>query len=210
MCRLLTSTFASAFAGLLISASMAAAPQSPKALESPKPEYPKEALATGQEGTARVRITVLPSGSTSGAIVISSSGREDLDRAAIEAAKNWKFLPGRDADGNPVAVHVVIPFAFRVSARSSMANRLSLMHCDDFIKQLESEKSSAPERPLHEMALYRRTLTLVEQGANDQAARERATQTFEKSFLATLEQCTESPREYYLPKLLLLQVRSAP
>jgi outer membrane biosynthesis protein TonB len=35
-----------------------------------------------------------------------------LDQAALDAIHRWRFTPGRDADGNPVRVQMIVPVAF--------------------------------------------------------------------------------------------------
>ncbi|MBI3805429.1 MAG: energy transducer TonB [Nitrospirae bacterium] len=77
----------------------------------PKPRYPETARAEGREGTALLKVTVLPSGQVGQAVIERSSGHVDLDRAAVEAVIKWTFLPARRGD-SPVAAAVRIPVTF--------------------------------------------------------------------------------------------------
>lgn len=61
-----------------------------------------------------VEITVDKEGSVVSSKVVLSSGYSDLDKAAVEAARKWKFKPARHK-GIPVKSKIVIPFAFEFS-----------------------------------------------------------------------------------------------
>lgn len=58
-----------------------------------EPVYPKIALRRGIEGSLKVKIIVSPEGTPQDIIVLSSSGHDILDKAALEAVKVWKFSP---------------------------------------------------------------------------------------------------------------------
>lgn len=78
---------------------------------NPKPHYPARARAEGREGTALLRVTVLPTGKVGEALIERSSGHADLDRSAVEAVIKWTFLPARRGE-NPVVSSVRIPVTF--------------------------------------------------------------------------------------------------
>jgi len=84
----------------------------PEVVEAPKPRYPRKALRLGWEGTVRLRISVDADGLVTGIVVIESSGRELLDRAALEAFERWVFAP-RQA-GEPEVRTFEKPFTFRM------------------------------------------------------------------------------------------------
>ncbi|RRW86298.1 energy transducer TonB, partial [Pseudomonas aeruginosa] len=67
-------------------------------LHNPAPEYPALAMRRGWEGTVRLRVHVLASGSPSEIQVQKSSGREALDQAAVKAVKRWSFVPAKRGD----------------------------------------------------------------------------------------------------------------
>ena len=99
------------------SATPAAAPavelsaSSPVPIESPGPRYPRRALRRGESGEVLLRIQVDARGVPSQVDVASSSGSRDLDRAAVAAARRWRFRPAM-RDGSPVAGVVNVPIAF--------------------------------------------------------------------------------------------------
>jgi TonB family protein len=78
---------------------------------NPKPRYPERARAEGREGTALLRVTVLPTGKVGEALIERSSGHADLDQSAVEAVMKWIFLPARRGE-NPVTSSVRIPVTF--------------------------------------------------------------------------------------------------
>ncbi|EIK95970.1 ferric siderophore ABC transporter substrate-binding protein [Pseudomonas sp. M47T1] len=67
-------------------------------LGNPPPEYPSLALRRSWEGTVVLRIKVLPNGRAGSVEVTKSSGKEQLDQAAVEAVRNWKFIPAKRGD----------------------------------------------------------------------------------------------------------------
>ena len=64
-------------------------------LGNPPPEYPPLALRRSWEGTVVLRIKVLPNGRAGTVEVTKSSGKPQLDEAAVEAVRNWKFIPAK-------------------------------------------------------------------------------------------------------------------
>ncbi len=58
------------------------------------PEYPREELAQEITGTVTLLVTVSDSGEALDVRVERSSRNRNLDRAAVEAAKKWRFNPG--------------------------------------------------------------------------------------------------------------------
>jgi len=82
-------------------------------LDNPKPEYPIAARVRGEQGTVRVRVLVGEDGTALQVQLKESSGSKVLDRAAMEAIRNWKFIPARRGD-KPVADWLVVPVRFRL------------------------------------------------------------------------------------------------
>ncbi|MBJ19829.1 MAG: hypothetical protein CL933_10455 [Deltaproteobacteria bacterium] len=78
-------------------------------LESPAPVYPKSAVLRHLEGTVHLSMTVAPSGDVVAVELVKSSGHGSLDRAAIEAARGYRFEPGKGT------ITVSKPFTFRLS-----------------------------------------------------------------------------------------------
>ncbi len=82
-------------------------------LKNPAPEYPALAHRRGWEGTVMLRVHVLASGKPGEIQVQNSSGRQQLDDAALAAVKRWSFVPAKQAE---VAVDgwVSVPIEFKI------------------------------------------------------------------------------------------------
>lgn len=80
------------------------------------PRYPEAARREGIEGVVMLRFQVLASGKVGTVQVQHSAGREDLDQAAVEAVKTWRFEPARRGK-EAVAVWVTLPVRFELHTR---------------------------------------------------------------------------------------------
>lgn len=105
-------------------AAIAAAPATPPLepprfsvayLHNPPPPYPLMARHNGYQGTVLVRAEVSVGGDCLQARVEKSSGYAVLDQAALEAVKQWRFLPARRGD-QTVAAWVEVPVTFRLES----------------------------------------------------------------------------------------------
>ncbi len=90
-------------------------PSGAKVRRSVKPIYPSDALRAGVEGTTLIRLEVGVRGNVASARIARSSGHASLDRAAIKAARKWRFSPAT-RNGSPAASSVIVPIQFRLSA----------------------------------------------------------------------------------------------
>lgn len=83
----------------------------PAVVKQVYPEYTESAWRAEEEGEVFVAVAIGRDGRVMAARVESSDASADLQRAAIEAAKQWEFLPAKQGD---VAVNciIVIPFEF--------------------------------------------------------------------------------------------------
>lgn len=84
----------------------------PLAGQMPPPRYPPSALRRGEQGTVVVRVEVDANGKPGGVALVRRSGSRDLDRAAMEAVRNWRFQPAQ-RDGHAVAGSIEVPFDFK-------------------------------------------------------------------------------------------------
>jgi len=79
--------------------------------ENPPPRYPEAARRAGIEGLTLLRVHVDAAGFTTAVEVKHSSGSDLLDRAALEAVRNWRFQAAR-IGGITVADMVEVPVRF--------------------------------------------------------------------------------------------------
>jgi TonB family protein len=87
--------------------------QAPRALAQAKPDYSYALRHDEIEGRVVVSFTVTPSGSVTGAAIVSSTQKR-LEKPAMDAIKNWRFAPGTK-DGVPVNSKVIQPIAFAMA-----------------------------------------------------------------------------------------------
>ncbi|PPD48691.1 MAG: energy transducer TonB [Methylobacter sp.] len=80
-------------------------------LNNPKPDYPRMARQRHWEGRVVLRVYVTADGRCGDLSVYRSSGHDVLDEAAVDAVRQWRFVPGRHGD-NPVASWVNVPIEF--------------------------------------------------------------------------------------------------
>ncbi|MEI6429413.1 MAG: energy transducer TonB, partial [Pseudanabaena sp. ELA607] len=59
--------------------------------ECGKPQYPTSARERGLEGAATVAVDIAPDGTVTNVRILQSSGHPELDEAAINAARSWRF-----------------------------------------------------------------------------------------------------------------------
>ena len=83
----------------------------PKLVSAPPPHYPAAAKAAKKSGMVGVLVRVRANGSAAATSVYHSSGNPQLDAAAVEAARSWKFsqTPSLES-GATVAVVVQVTF----------------------------------------------------------------------------------------------------
>ncbi len=82
-------------------------------LHNPKPIYPDIAKEREWEGRVLVRVQVTAEGTCDGVELHKSSGYEVLDKAALDAVRQWRFIPAKQG-GVAVASKVTIPIDFRL------------------------------------------------------------------------------------------------
>jgi protein TonB len=85
--------------------------QAPVLLSRIVPRYPEGARSRGIEGVVVLQFIVDQWGRVEGDIEVVAS-LPMLDQAAIDAVRQWRFVPGRDRDGNPIRVVVRVPLKF--------------------------------------------------------------------------------------------------
>jgi periplasmic protein TonB len=77
------------------------------------PRYPESARRQGVEGITTLRFIVFATGRVGQIAVSRSAGHVDLDRAAVEAVRTWRFDPARRGK-EAVAVWVTLPVRFEL------------------------------------------------------------------------------------------------
>lgn len=92
-------------------ATAAVATSAPAPVSMPSPHYPPSALRNRESGTVLLRVQVGVDGVPTQIDVLRSSRSRALDRAAVEAVRDWRFRPAQRA-GQPVPGSVQVPINF--------------------------------------------------------------------------------------------------
>ncbi len=83
-------------------------------LHNPPPKYPPVSRRLGEEGRVMLRVLVGVDGTAKSVEIESGSGSDRLDRAAVDAVKNWQFIPAK-RDKQPISAHVIVPIQFTLN-----------------------------------------------------------------------------------------------
>jgi protein TonB len=83
----------------------------PRIVHSVLPVYPERARLRGIEGEVMIEAVIAPDGGVEPDIHIVRSIPE-LDQAAIDAFRRWRFSPARDSDGRALRVLLQAPVRF--------------------------------------------------------------------------------------------------
>lgn len=78
-----------------------------------QPQYPRDALRDGIEGTVTFEVTINPDGTVRSARVLSAKPRGVFESAAQQAIYKWKFKP-KIVDGKPVETTGIQPIDFKL------------------------------------------------------------------------------------------------
>jgi len=76
-------------------ASSASEDSDAQVIERSQPEYPSDALQAHEEGDVQLQVKLDATGAIEEIRVAHSSGSHSLDRAAIDAARSWRYRPAR-------------------------------------------------------------------------------------------------------------------
>jgi periplasmic protein TonB len=93
-----------------------ASTQPPQLLDAPSPTYPSSARRRGAEGLVLLRARVGSDGRVLESVLARTSGSSDLDRAAVEAVRSFRFRPGTRGT-EPVEAWVNVPVRFQLDVR---------------------------------------------------------------------------------------------
>lgn len=83
-------------------------------LNNPKPNYPAISRRAGEEGRVLFRVLVNANGEPESVEVSTSSGFERLDSAALEAVKQWRFVPAK-RNNQSISAYVTVPISFKLN-----------------------------------------------------------------------------------------------
>lgn len=84
-------------------------------LHNPPPAYPALSRRVGEEGRVMLRVLVSKNGDAQQVEIESGSGSSRLDKAALEAVKNWRFIPAK-RNNQPISAYVIVPIQFTLNS----------------------------------------------------------------------------------------------
>ncbi len=82
-------------------------------LHNPPPDYPRMSVRLGEQGQVMVKVLIGADGVPQKAEVQTSSGFERLDKAALDAAMRWRYVPGKRG-GVAEAMWYQVPITFNL------------------------------------------------------------------------------------------------
>jgi len=82
-------------------------------LNNPAPSYPASAKRKGVQGKVLINVVVRTDGTAASVAVSRSSGSDILDEAALDAVKQWRFIPAKRGHES-VQANVIVPVEFKI------------------------------------------------------------------------------------------------
>lgn len=82
-------------------------------LNNPAPDYPAAAKQRSIQGKVLLDVIVKTDGTPAKVMISRSSGSSILDEAALDAVKQWRFIPARRS-GQLVQANVIVPVEFKI------------------------------------------------------------------------------------------------
>jgi protein TonB len=78
------------------------------------PDYPETSRRNGEQGRVLLQVAVSPAGLPVNVCIAESSGFPALDSAAVDAVRQWHFVPATRT-GAPVAATTGVPLRFNLT-----------------------------------------------------------------------------------------------
>lgn len=82
-------------------------------LNNPAPFYPAAAKRKNIQGKVLIDVVVKTDGTPAQVQIARSSGHGDLDEAALEAIRQWRFIPAKNK-GQAIQANVIVPIEFKI------------------------------------------------------------------------------------------------
>lgn len=156
--------------------------------------YPPQARREGHQGLVKLGMAVQSNGEPTDIKLILSSRSSVLDDAAMQAARTWRFLPARDANGQAIATRVIQPVMYRKDSEDSLPNK----KCSDLNTDLAWFKTAYAELSLSKMPVYELSLNVLlsESGPSSEKG-EAINAAYPQAFERALARCAAQPGGLY-------------
>lgn len=77
--------------------------------------YPAQAQKWGEEGDIIIQLQLDEKGKPTGNVHLAkSSGYDDLDTAAVQSVMRWRYIPARDAQGQPTTSWIPLRVTYKL------------------------------------------------------------------------------------------------
>lgn len=156
--------------------------------------YPPQARLEGHQGLVQLGLTIQENGQPTDIKLIQSSRSSVLDEAAMQAARTWRFLPTRDANGQTIATRVIQPVMYRKDSEDSLTSK----KCSDLNTDLAWFKTAYAELPLSKMSVYDLSLNaLLDESGPTSGKAEAIKAEYQQAFERALARCAAQPDGLY-------------
>jgi len=85
----------------------------PRLVQQVKPVYPESAREAKTSGVVVLDVVIDRDGRVPWVVIVEDPDPA-LSQAAVDAVRQWRFEPARDADDDPIAVCFLLKIAFRL------------------------------------------------------------------------------------------------
>ncbi len=111
-----------------------------------KPKYPENARKRRLEGKAKISVDVDSKGNVTNVRLAQTSGHAELDKAAVEQARNWKF---NTPNGATQGVTAKVDFAIEGSKRSRQNRERRRQRAAASKRSVASSQNTQAQPPTH-------------------------------------------------------------
>lgn len=116
-----------------------------------KPVYPRSTLVTQQEGWVRISMLVTEQGEVVDPVIIDTSGKKAFERAALAAAKKWKFQPATK-NGPAVKQCIIKKFQFLIEDAEQSITKKFRRKATKIIDLIEDKNFNEAKDMLYELS----------------------------------------------------------
>lgn len=165
------------------------------------PEIPEAARAAGHFGKVRIVGIIGIDGRFSETTIATSSRSDILDTAALAAAQAAVFEPARDANGEPLAIRVVMPFEFSNAKSAGKGGGALRYKCDQFARDYDWWFKTWPadeKDDFYYLVLGLTTTAQLHAGKLDASNVRATTEGFEARWKKAVKTCQAKPDKLFL------------
>jgi TonB family protein len=114
--------------------------------------YPEMARHLHEEGFVVIKFVIVEDGTVIEPIIVRSSGFADLDNAALEAVKTWRYKPAMK-DGKPIAVRSEANVRFHLEESPDESAEPQMPHTDFYMSAADYPPAALAAKEEGQVAL---------------------------------------------------------